>query len=234
VKKRIQIIYELLLDSFGPQKWWPAETPFEVIVGAILTQQTSWKNVEKAIRNLKRNDLLSPFSLYALPIEELKSQIRPSGFYNVKAERLKDFLKVFVEEFNGKIANLKKEDKEKLRIRLLKIKGLGRETVDSILLYALDKEVFVVDAYTFRIFKRNGIIDSENYEELRSLVEESLSEKGAETLSKFKEMHALIIELGKKFCKKVPQCNRCPLKEICAKKGVEDEFSRDKKVFNLR
>ncbi len=234
MKKRIQIIYELLLDSFGPQKWWPTETPFEVIVGAILTQQTSWKNVEKAIRNLKRNGLLSPFSLYALPVEELKSQIRPSGFYNVKAERLKDFLKAFVEEFNGKIANLKKEDKEKLRIRLLKIKGLGRETVDSILLYALDKEVSVVDAYTFRIFKRNGIIDSENYEEVRSLVEESLSENSTETLSKFKEMHALIVELGKKFCKKVPQCSRCPLKEICAKKGVEDEFSRDKKVFNLR
>ncbi len=234
MKKRIQTIYELLLDSFGSQKWWPAETPFEVIVGAILTQQTSWKNVEKAIRNLKRNGLLSPFSLYALPIEALKSQIRPSGFYNVKAERLKNFLKVFVEEFNGKIDNLKKEDKEKLRIKLLKIKGLGRETVDSILLYALDKEVFVVDAYTFRIFKRDGIIDSENYEEVRSLVEENLSEKGTETLSKFKEMHALLVELGKKFCKKVPQCNRCPLKKIRAKKGVEDEFSRDKKVFNLR
>ncbi|MFN4196669.1 MAG: endonuclease III domain-containing protein [Caldimicrobium sp.] len=208
--KILKDIFNTLVEFFGIQNWWPAETPFEVCVGAILTQNTNWKNVEKAIDNLKRNNLLSPEALYSISQEELAKLIRPCGFYQLKAKRLKNFVEFFVKEYNGDIEKLKAEDLERLREKLLHIKGLGKETVDSILLYALDKPIFVVDAYTHRILNRHGLVDEEiSYDELQEFFHSNLSRD----VNLYKEYHALFVVCGKNYCKKnQPRCELCPLK----------------------
>ncbi len=229
--RKIQEIFRLLLNRFGPQHWWPGDTPFEVMVGAILTQQTSWKNVEKAIRNLKERDLLSPLEIYHLNERKLAEIIRPAGFYNIKASRLKAFVKFFAEEFDSDMEKMKKSDLFVLREKLLSLKGIGRETADSILLYALDKPIFVVDAYTKRIVHRADISQSNDYEEIRKMFEKSLGERNflaelkksgikSDLVYVFQEMHALIVAEGKLYCKKTPVCSNCPLENICMKRGV--------------
>ncbi|MGB9855460.1 MAG: endonuclease III domain-containing protein [Caldisericum exile] len=229
LKKRQKLIsktFNLLVEYFGRQNWWPAETPFEVIVGSILTHQTSWKNVEKAITRLKKNGLLDPKALFSLPIEKLAELIRETGFYRLKAQRLKNFLEFF-KNYNFDLDKLKDKDIFSLREELLSVKGIGKETADSIILYALNKPIFVVDNYTKRFGMRLGILDEDiSYDKVRDLFESSLKNKDINiTLQTFKEMHALIVELGKNFCKNKPNCNNCPLNKDCLKKGVKNEYS---------
>jgi len=199
-----------------------------VIVGAILTQQTSWKNVEKALQNLRLAHVLSPEGIDKCGIDKLEKLITPAGFYRIKAKRLKNFIYFFKERYNLSMNELIKEDKNKLREELLKVSGIGNETADSILLYALDKPTFVVDNYTRRIIYRMGILNNPNeeYEKIKNFFEETLQEEDEQqTIEKYKEMHALIVELGKNYCKKRPLCSKCPLCKICKKKGVKNELS---------
>ncbi|MGB9695137.1 MAG: endonuclease III domain-containing protein [Caldisericaceae bacterium] len=191
------------------------------MVGAILTQQTSWKNVEKAIINLKERESLSPFFLRDIPLEELQEVIRPSGFYVAKAATLKRFVEFFFEAYGASIDKMKQFDTNVLRNELLKIKGIGRETADSVILYAMDKPIFPVDNYTKRIYLRTGISSSTDYEELRQITEQALQTQNF--VSDLKEFHALLVKLGKDFCKKIPKCELCPINNNCIKKGVKYE-----------
>ncbi len=202
-------IYQRLYEHFGPQNWWPAETPFEVCVGAILTQNTNWKNVEKAIKNLKERNLLEPLSLHRLPLESLYELLKPCGYFRVKAKRLKRFVDYLVERYQGRLELLKDRDPEELRRELLEIKGIGPETADSILLYALEKPVFVVDAYTKRILLRHGLCSEEaTYEEVKEVFEKALPRDP----KLFNEYHALLVACGKTYCKpRAPRCKECPL-----------------------
>ncbi len=207
-------VYQKLLSIYGKQNWWPAETPFEVCVGAILTQNTNWQNVEKAIENLKKHNLLSPEKIPPTPLSTLQSLIKPAGFYKQKAKYLKN-LSLFIIE-NGGLENLQKENLQALRKKLLKVKGVGRETADSILLYALNKKIFVIDAYTKRLFYRLGITKKENepYESLRALVETEFKRHNA-SLEDYKEFHALIVRHCKEVCRKTPICQNCELSISC-------------------
>ena len=199
-----------------------------MIVGAILTQQTSWKNVEKALQNLRLAHVLSPEGIDKCGIDKLEKLIKPAGFYRIKAKRLKNFIYFLKERYHLSMNELIIEDKNKLREELLKVSGIGNETADSILLYALDKPTFVVDNYTRRIIYRMGILNNPNeeYEKIKNFFEETLQEEDEQqTIEKYKEMHALIVELGKNYCKKRPLCSKCPLCKICKKKGVKNELS---------
>ena len=210
MSNRLPDIYHILFNHFGPQHWWPGDSPFEVMVGALLTQNTNWSNVSRAISNLKKNNLLSFDALEALPVEVLAKLIRPSGYYNIKAARLKNLL-AFIKKNGGNLESLFNEETTKLRERLLAVKGIGPETADSILLYAAQKPVFVVDAYTHRILVRHGLISEEaTYHEIQDLFINSLPED----ILLYNEYHALLVRLGKEFCKKSnPQCNGCPLED---------------------
>ena len=208
---RLTEIYRLLYDRFGPQNWWPGETVFEIIVGAILTQNTNWTNVEKAGANLKANDRLRPRKLHNIEISTLAELIRPAGYYKLKAKRLKNFLNWLFENYAGQLVNLKDINTDTLRRQLLSIKGIGPETADSILLYALEREIFVVDTYTARIACRHGLIEpGADYEQLRLLFQSNLQ---ADT-ALFNEYHALLVRLGKEFCKPKAQCIGCPLGKL--------------------
>ncbi|MCK4226334.1 endonuclease III domain-containing protein [candidate division WOR-3 bacterium] len=209
---RIYSIYQTLLSSLGPRDWWPADTPFEVMVGAILTQNTNWGNVEKAILNLKKFDLLTPEKLTNCSIDDLSLLLKPAGYHNIKSNYLKNFSVKFLEDYNGNISELKQVETSKLRGWLLSIKGIGEETADSILIYALGKKVFVVDAYTKRILLRHDIIKGNlKYREIQSLVEKNLP-RDSYVLGEF---HALLVEVGKCFCRKEkPLCKNCPLSTI--------------------
>ncbi|MBN1805659.1 MAG: endonuclease III domain-containing protein [Sedimentisphaerales bacterium] len=204
-------IYELLYDKFGPQHWWPGQTRFEIITGAILTQNTSWTNVEKAITNLKSAGCLTPEKLRNLETAELANLIKPAGYFNVKAKRLKNFLNWLFENYNGDLTDLENIDTDRLRAELLSIKGVGRETADSILLYAFQRPVFVIDAYTARVVFRHRLIDPDaDYEQLRELFESFLP---ADT-QLFNEYHALLVRVGKEFCKPKARCPGCPLEKL--------------------
>jgi endonuclease III related protein len=204
-------IYDILLKRFGPQDWWPGDTPFEVIVGAILTQNTNWTNVEKAIINIKNARLLTPEKLHHLDITKLAALIRPAGYFNIKAKRLKNFLDWFFENYSGKIGNLGNVRTAELREQLLSVKGIGPETADSILLYALNRPVFVVDAYTARICARHQLIDEgADYHGIQEIFESNLPCD----IQLFNEFHALIVNLGKDFCKPKPKCEECPLNPL--------------------
>lgn len=203
--------YEKLLESFGPQKWWPGETPFEIIVGAILTQNTNWENVERAILNLKKARVLTPTALYAISIARLAGLIRPAGYFNIKAKRLKNFLHFFFNEYKGSFEAMSREEAKVLREKLLHVNGIGPETADSILLYALNKPIFVVDAYTKRIFYRhNMILRDAEYHAVQNVFESGLDKD----VRMFNEYHALIVRLGKEFCRPRPRCEKCPLNQI--------------------
>ncbi|OIN98168.1 endonuclease [Candidatus Desantisbacteria bacterium CG_4_10_14_0_8_um_filter_48_22] len=204
-------IYRMLLKCFGRQDWWPAKTRFEVMVGAILTQNTNWKNVEKAIANLRKAGALTPEKMSKLTRGTLRGYIRPSGFYRQKAERLAGFLD-FLKGYGYDLSKLFSGDPGCLRIKLLQLKGIGPETADSIMLYAGNKPFFVVDAYTKRIFARLGLIaDSDEYEEVRKFFQDNLPRK----TGLYNEYHALIVELAKKHCRKEPVCGGCPLAKQC-------------------
>ena len=203
-------ICELLYEAFGPQHWWPGETPFEIIIGAILTQNTSWTNVEKAITNLKTASSLTPEELHRMSASELAELIRPAGYYNLKAKRLKSFLDWLFDNYGGKLQNIESIATDRLRSELLAIKGIGRETADSILLYALERPVFVIDTYTARIMTRHGLIEPDaDYEQLRELFESNLPED----TQLFNEYHALLVRTGKGFCKPKARCSGCPLEK---------------------
>lgn len=208
---RLLNIYHKLYKAFGPQHWWPGETPFEVIVGAILTQNTNWQNVEKAIDNLKKEKYLSPSGLKRISTKKLAQLIRPSGYYNIKAYRLKEFIKFLFSEYAGGLGRMAKDNLSSLRKKLLTVKGIGPETCDSILLYALNKPVFVIDAYTKRILERHNILDNHaTYHEIQELFMKNLTRN----TRLFNEYHALFVRVGKEYCKKVPSCETCPLKEV--------------------
>jgi endonuclease III related protein len=204
-------IYRKLYETYGPQHWWPGETPFEVMVGAILTQNTSWANVEKAIQNLKGRKVLDVRGIHRLKRNQLASLIRSSGYFRIKADRLKAFVNFLSENYDGELKRMMKEGVETLRQKLLDVKGIGPETADSILLYGLKKPIFVVDAYTKRILSRHGIISEKaSYDEVQRFFMDHLPRD--ERL--FNEYHALLVHLGKTLCKKRPRCDICPLEGI--------------------
>lgn len=200
-------IYDRLLTHFGPQHWWPGDSPFEIMAGAVLTQNTNWSNVAKAIAKLKAAGKLDPAELAALPTAELAELIRPAGYHNLKAARLKNLLALIEEQ--GGIEKLLALPTQMLRELLLSVKGIGPETADSIVLYAAGRPVFVVDAYTHRIFSRHGLISEDSdYFQLQELFMRHLEEDAA----LFNEYHALIVRVGKEFCRKsAPRCKACPL-----------------------
>jgi endonuclease-3 related protein len=206
--------YERLLRHYGHQGWWPGETPFEVCVGAILTQNTNWANVERAITNLKNAEVLEARRLYALPEPELAALIRPAGYFNVKARRLRAFLAVLVERFGGDTVRLFDGPTPIVRQRLLEINGIGPETADSMLLYAGGHPSFVIDAYTKRVFLRHGWCRAEHeYHDLKSLCEKALDPPaGAPVVDYWQDFHAQLVHVGKDFCRKSkPRCESCPL-----------------------
>ncbi|MCI0498119.1 MAG: endonuclease III domain-containing protein [Planctomycetales bacterium] len=204
-------IYNRLYDRYGPQHWWPGETPFEIIVGAILTQNTAWSNVEKAIGNLNKADRLTPEKLHRLSVEQLAGYIRPAGYFNIKADRLKHFLDWLFEKHGGSLEHLKALSPLTLREQLLAIKGIGPETADSICLYAFSKPIFVVDAYTARIFGRHGMVEpGSGYEQVQDLFHGGLDKD----IALYNEYHALIVRAGKEHCKPKPRCSGCPLEDL--------------------
>jgi endonuclease-3 related protein len=217
-------VYAALQKHFGHQKWWPGETPFEVMVGAILTQNTAWTNVEKAILNLKRSKVLTPRAMYKIRQQALARLIRPAGYFNVKSLRLKNFTKYLVDQYGGNIGKMRKQNGTVLRKELLEVNGIGPETADSILLYALNKPFFVIDAYTKRIFSRHRILIrckhhknpahsmrllSATYEDWQKLFMAYLPQNRF----LYNDFHAQIVAAAKIYCKsRVGLCLKCPLK----------------------
>lgn len=204
-------IYDRLFDAFGPQHWWPGDTPFEIAVGAILTQNTNWGNVEKAVTNLEKAGKLSSKALHALSREELAVLIRPAGYFNVKADRLKHFIDFLEDTYNGSMKKLMAEETPFIREKLLGVKGIGPETADSILLYALGKPVFVIDAYTKRILSRHAFVsgDAEYHD-----IQDSFHADLPRDVELFNEYHALFVKLGKEHCSPKPKCAGCPLQGL--------------------
>ena len=216
VKSALKDIYLRLSETYGPQHWWPAESPFEVMVGAILTQSAAWTNVEKAISNLKSAHLLSPSAIRNMSFSELAEHIKPSGYYNVKTRKLKALVYWLGENYADDIDRMAEIETDKMRQELLGVYGIGPETADSILLYALGKPVFVIDAYTLRIFARIGLIEEgESYNNCQRLFTANLKTDTA----LFNEYHALIVKLAKEACSKKPACGRCCLSQICRHGG---------------
>jgi endonuclease-3 related protein len=202
--------YRALLKHFGPQHWWPAETPFEVIVGAILTQNTAWANVERAIANLKEHGLLDPRRLAEVDLDTLALAIRPAGYFNVKARRLKCFVEWFMARTGGDLERLRGTPAASLREELLGVCGIGPETADSILLYALGRPTFVVDTYTHRVLARHGWVPEETtYDEMKDLFERGLPPDP----KLYNEFHALVVAVGKEFCRAKARCEECPLRK---------------------
>jgi endonuclease-3 related protein len=204
----VRRIYDLLWQAYGPQHWWPARTPTEVVVGAILTQNTAWKNVERAIENLEQAKCLTWATLRDVPEGELAELIRPAGTYRVKAVRLKAFVSYLWDRHRGSLELVLEGDLETARRRLLSIPGVGPETADAILLYAGGRPSFVVDAYTKRVLRRHFLIDeASGYEEVRRLFHQELEPD----VRLFNEYHALLVAVGKKHCRARANCSGCPL-----------------------
>jgi len=239
-RSEIPQYYTALLARYGPQNWWPAHSRFEVIVGAYLTQNTNWSNVEKAMINLRRARRLSVSAMRATPIDELETLVRPSGYFRQKARNLKTFITFLDERYSGSLGRMFAEPTEKLRAELLELNGVGPETADSILLYAGNHPVFVVDAYTRRVLLRHGIINQKtSYEEIRAMIEHAISNSGAESLvaknvvadprhpvsrmsssartelaQHYNELHALIVRVGNHYCRAKRICEGCPLQSF--------------------
>ncbi|OYT53218.1 MAG: endonuclease [Candidatus Altiarchaeales archaeon ex4484_2] len=206
-------VYDVLLEEFGSQGWWPAETEFEMIVGAILTQCTSWSNVEKAVSRLRAENLLTPGGVWDVDVDCLRDVIRPAGYFNAKADKLKAFVAFLYGEYGGDLMLFLGKPLPVLREQLLSIHGIGPETADSIILYAAHKPSFVVDAYTRRIFSRLGLVDEDiKYDDLKSFFECNIPRD----VGLYSEYHALIVELGKNYCRRSnPLCGECPLRGVC-------------------
>ena len=213
MKRRLLAIYDRLLEAQGHQAWWPCRTPFEVCVGAILTQNTAWTNVEKALRELRRRRLLSYDALRRLPVSRVAPLIRSSGFFNVKARRLSAFVAFLGREYGGRIARMRHELPAVLRAKLLAVPGIGPETADSIALYAAGQPLFVVDAYTRRVFERLGFLSGrESYDAVQALFMDALPADAA----LFNDYHAQVVRLAKDACRTKPRCGRCTLADLCS------------------
>ena len=210
-KQILTDIYDRLYKRFGPQRWWPAKTDFEVMVGAILTQNTNWANVEKAINNLKKAKVLTPIKLKKISAKRLAKLIRPAGYFNIKAKRLKNFINFLFSEYKANLERMKKVDPWQMRTELLDVTGIGPETADSILLYALNRPVFVVDAYTRRLLSRHNLIDEDA---TYSLIQDIFLDNLNTDVKLFNEFHALIVRLGKEICRPTPNCSICPLEDL--------------------
>ena len=205
-------VYQRLFDAFGPQHWWPATSPFEVVIGAVLVQNTNWQNVKKAIENLRRADLLQAHVLLAVAPEELEELVRPAGYFRIKARRLRSLLEFLVGQYDGSLEAMFATDPCTLREELLAVHGVGPETADSILLYAGGLPVFVVDTYTHRVFARHGWI---GFDADYHMIQDHFQSGLPEDVKLYNEYHALLVYLGKHYCrKKKPQCEQCPLAEF--------------------
>jgi endonuclease-3 related protein len=204
-------MHEAMGEHFGPLHWWPGRTPFEVMVGAVLTQNTSWKNVEKAIANLDAAGVLEPHAIDAMAADALAALIRPAGYYNVKSVRLKSFVRWFVERFDGDAAAMAACDGRPLRQEVLAIRGIGRETADSILLYACGMPVFVVDKYTWRILARHLLI---NAEDDYDAIQQFFTDRLPADVPLYNEYHAQLVNVGKEFCRPTARCAGCPLERF--------------------
>jgi endonuclease-3 related protein len=215
----LEEVYQRLLAAYGPQHWWPAASPFEVLIGAVLVQNTSWQNVARAIDNLQQEDLLDPHALYDLSAEELEERIRPAGYFRVKTRRLRNLLELLVARYDGSLEAMFATGPDALRAELLGINGVGPETADSILLYAGGVPTFVVDAYTRRVFARHGWIDFDaDYDTIRDHFESGLERDAA----LYNEYHALLVRLGKLHCRKKPKCDGCPLADLLPEGGPRE------------
>jgi endonuclease III related protein len=240
IRSEIPQYYTALLARYGPQNWWPARSRFEVIVGAYLTQNTNWSNVEKAMANLRRARLLSVRAMRNTPLAELETLVRPSGYFRQKARNLKTFIAFLDWQYSGSLTRMFAQPTAKLRTELLELNGVGAETADSILLYAGNHPVFVVDAYARRVLLRHGIIGKKTtYEEIRTMVEQAISGSEAESLvvpspgaaprhavsrvssaarsalaQHYNEFHALIVRVGNHYCRKTAKCDGCPLQPL--------------------
>ncbi len=204
--------YRLLYDHFGPQNWWPGDTPFEIMVGAILTQNTNWSNVQKAIDNLKTENLLTYHTLSCLTADEISQMIRPAGYYNLKAQRLRNLFDMVATIYDGDLALFLGDELVSARENLLAVKGVGPETADSILLYACGHPVFVVDMYTHRVFSRHNMVEEEtDYQTIQQVFTAHLPKD----MQLYNEFHALIVRVAVTFCKKAkPLCEKCPLQGL--------------------
>ena len=240
LRGEIPSYYTALLARYGPQNWWPARSRFEVIVGAYLTQNTNWSNVEKAMLNLRRARALSVTAMRAIALDKLETLVRPSGYFRQKARNLKTFIAFLDTQYSGSLSRLFAEPTTKLRAELLELNGVGPETADSILLYAGNHPVFVVDAYTRRVLLRHGTINEKTgYEEIRAMIEQAISSSEAESLiaknvvsyprhpvsrmsssarsvlaQHYNELHALIVRVGNHYCRAKPICEGCPLQSF--------------------
>ncbi len=212
-------IYERLFVAFGPQHWWPGETPFEVMVGAVLVQNTAWKNVERAIENLRDADLLKPHALAGVPSAELAELIRPAGYFRLKTRRLKNLLDFLTDRYGGSLDDMFAVGLPQLREQLLAVNGIGPETADSILLYAGQLPTFVVDTYTARVLKRHAWIEPEaDYHAIQGHFETQLDED----VQLYNEYHALLVRVGHLHCRKTPKCDDCPLCDLLPEGGPEE------------
>jgi endonuclease-3 related protein len=206
-------IYDRLYAAFGPQGWWPARTPFEVVLGAILTQNTAWPNVIQAIGNLRQHRCLTFGAMKKIREKKLAALIRPAGYFNIKAKRLKNFIRFLDEAHQGDLGRIRHERVRDARRELLEVNGIGRETADSILLYACHQPVFVVDAYTRRMLSRHGWVHAleEDYDVVQGWFHDTLPPDAA----LFNEYHALFVRLGKDHCRKTkPKCQNCPCESL--------------------
>jgi endonuclease-3 related protein len=221
IGKQLKAIFQLLYGAYGPQHWWPGETAFEVLVGAVLTQNTAWTNVEKAIANLKRERILTFSRMSKAAPEKLASLIRPSGYFNIKTKRLRHLILFIHTHYSGRLSRMFAADTAKLRRQLLEVNGIGPETADAILLYAGGKPLFVVDAYTRRIFSRQGFFSADaDYRTVQGLFMDNLPRD----TRFYNEFHALIVRLGKERCKKKrPLCGDCPIRRQCRKRMPASE-----------
>lgn len=226
-QKLVLEIYSKMRGHFGHAHWWPGDSPFEVIVGAILTQNTAWTNVTKAIANLKEAGIFSVEAMVQVPESRLAPLIRPSGYFNQKAKKLKGFFLWLKERYDGDLERMSRVRLPTLRKELLALNGVGPETADSILLYAANKTTFVIDAYTRRIFSRHGLTAPDaSYEWMKSWFEVHLPRRQG----LFNDYHAQIVNVGKDFCQKQPRCERCPLKFLFGLPGLSPSVADYKAV----
>jgi len=210
-------VYKRLLRRYGHAGWWPGETPFEICLGAILTQNTSWRNVEKALTALRKQSLLSFGALKSLSQSRIAPIIRSSGCFNIKAKRVRAFVDFLGREFDGRVENMRAEDGGVLREKLLAVDGVGPETADSILLYGVGVPFFVVDAYTRRIFSRLGCLpEGLGYDDAQAFFIRNLPRQ----VNLYNDYHAQIVVLGKQVCRARPRCSECPLDDLCPKRGL--------------
>jgi endonuclease-3 related protein len=210
--------YDRLFAAFGPQQWWPGDSPFEIMVGAVLVQNTAWRNVERAIANLRDASVMEPRAMYALAPAELSELIRPAGYYQVKGGRLRNLLKFVIDEYDGSLDAMFHADVTVLREQLLSISGIGPETADAILLYAGGLPTFVVDSYTHRVLARHGWIEYDaGYHDIKEYFESCLP---ADTRL-YNEYHALLVRVGKEFCRRsAAKCTACPLADLLPESGI--------------